>query len=161
MMLAGYAFGPITGFCISYSASLFGACSVFLIVRHLIPSRLTASILPPSLKRVVRAIEERPSIFLLVRVAPYPYNVLNAVLGSSSSMSLGMYMCTTAISLFKVIVHTTIGGELRSFKDYHTQRGDEKGGSGKKWTWKEMWTVFGVVLCVVVFVYLTIVARGG
>ncbi len=68
-------------------------------------------------------------------------------------------MCTTAISLFKVIVHTTIGGELRSFKDYHTQSGDEKGGSGKKWTWKEMWTVFGIVLCVVLFVYLSIVAR--
>ena len=74
-------------------------------------------------------------------------------------MTLGMYVCTTSISLLKVIVHTTIGGEIKSFKDYHTQNGDEKEGGKKEWTWKEAWTVFGIILCVGLFVYLSIVAR--
>jgi uncharacterized membrane protein YdjX (TVP38/TMEM64 family) len=165
-MLAGYTFGPTTAFFISYFASLLGALVVFLIFRHFVPSRVAQGLLPPSLKRVVRAIEQRPSIFLLIRVAPYPYNVLNAVLGSSSNMSIGTYMGTTAISLLKVIVHTSLGSEIRSFKDLHaTNKAASGSGSGndtgknREITWGEIWTGIGIVLCVGLFVYLSIVAR--
>lgn len=34
------------------------------------------------LKRVVRAIERRPKLLFLIRVAPYPYNVMNCLLAS-------------------------------------------------------------------------------
>jgi len=166
MMLAGYTFGPATAFFISYFASLLGALVVFLIFRHFVPSRVAQGLLPPSLKRVVRAIEQRPSIFLLIRVAPYPYNVLNAVLGSSSNMGIGTYMGTTAISLLKVIVHTSLGSEIRSFKDLHTtNKAASDSGSGndasknREITWGEIWTGIGIVLCVGLFVYLSIVAR--
>ncbi|KAF8322018.1 hypothetical protein DL93DRAFT_2028532, partial [Clavulina sp. PMI_390] len=161
MMLGGYTFGATTAFYISYAASLVGAVIVFLIFRYTIPSRIAASLLPPSLKRVVRAIEQRPSIFLLIRVAPYPYNVLNAVLGSSSSMTLSRYVGTTALSLLKVIVHTTIGSEIRSFKDMHSDAGKKKEGeeTTASWGWKEAWTAVGIVLCVGLFIYLSFVAR--
>lgn len=163
MMLAGYTYGPTTAFFISYFASLLGALVVFLIFRHLVPSKIASSLLPPSLKRVVRAIEQRPSIFLLIRVAPYPYNVLNAVLGSSSTMTLSRYIGTTAISLLKVIVHTTLGSEIRSFKDLHAaktkaQQGEEEASAGEI-SWGEIWTAIGIVLCVGLFIYLFFVAR--
>ena len=171
MMLAGYTFGPGTAFFISYFASLLGALVVFLIFRHFVPSRIAQGLLPPSLKRVVRAIEQRPSIFLLIRVAPYPYNVLNAVLGSSSTMGVGRYLGTTAISLLKVIVHTSLGSEIRSFKDLHsggatnqntsTSHVGGAGDGGKKGEigWGEIWTGIGIVLCVGLFIYLSFVAR--
>jgi uncharacterized membrane protein YdjX (TVP38/TMEM64 family) len=158
MMLAGYTYGATTGFYISYFSSLIGAALVFLIFRHLIPTSITTSLLPPSLKRVVRAIEQRPSIFLLVRVAPYPYNVLNAVLGSSSSMPLSRYLGTTALSLLKVIAHTSLGSEIRSFKHLHSHQGEDADGDGE-WSWGEIWTVFGIVLCVGLFIYLSFVAQ--
>jgi len=157
LVLAGYTFGPITGFYISYFSSLFGAFVVFFIFRNFIPTAVSTSLLPPSLKRVVRAIEQRPSIFFLVRVAPYPYNVLNAVLGSSSSMPMSRYLLTTAASLCKVIVHTMVGSEIRSFKDYHTVQPEDSG--KEEWNWKEIWTVLGIVLCGVLFVYLSVVAQ--
>lgn len=167
-MLAGYTFGPGTAFFISYFASLLGALVVFLIFRHFVPSRVAQGLLPPSLKRVVRAIEQRPSIFLLIRVAPYPYNVLNAVLGSCSTMGISQYMCTTAISLLKVIVHTSLGSEIRSFKDLHspskTSSGSDANGTVEEdhegeITWGQIWTGVGIVLCVGLFIYLSIVAR--
>jgi uncharacterized membrane protein YdjX (TVP38/TMEM64 family) len=165
-MLAGYTFGPATAFFISYFASLLGALIVFLIFRHFVPSRIAQGLLPPSLKRVVRAIEQRPSIFLLIRVAPYPYNVLNAVLGSCSTMEVGRYLGTTAISLLKVIVHTSLGSEIRSFKDLHSGATDESasntggtGDGGKQIGWGEIWTGIGIVLCVGLFIYLSFVAR--
>ena len=154
IILAGYTYGSITGFIISYFSSLVGAFVVFVIFRHSIPTSVTASILPPSLKRVVRAIEKRPSVFFLIRVAPYPYNVLNAVLGSSSTMGVTRYMLTTAASLVKVIVHTTIGSEIRSFKDFHSSQPESE-----EWGWGQIWTMCGIALCVALFVYLSIVAR--
>lgn len=159
MMLAGYTYGPITAFFISYAASLFGALIVFLIFRHFVPANVATSLLPPSLKRVVRAIEQRPSIFLLIRVAPYPYNVLNAVLGSSSTMTLTRYIGTTACSLLKVIVHTSLGSEIRSFKDLHAGKNSDDPDAKKEISWGEIWTGFGIFLCVVLFIYLSFVAR--
>jgi len=160
MMLAGYTFGPGTAFFISYFASLLGALIVFLIFRHFVPSKIASGLLPPSLKRVVRAIEQRPHIFLLIRIAPYPYNVLNAVLGSSSTMGVGRYIGTTAISLLKVIVHTSLGSGIRSFKDMHNSHsgGGDEANTGEI-GWGQIWTMIGIVLCVGLFIYLAIVAR--
>ena len=59
-------------------------------------------------KRVVRAIERRPQLLFLIRVAPYPYNLMNAVLAVSPTLTFKTYFVCTALSLFKVslqIVH--------------------------------------------------------
>lgn len=160
-MLAGYTYGPSIAFLISYFSSLIGAVIVFLLFRHLVPTSVASSLLPPSLKRVVRAIEQRPSIFLLIRIAPYPYNVLNAVLGSSSRMSIWQYGGTTALSLLKVIVHTTLGSEIRSFAELHAEPDPEEPEdlTAGEINWKEVWTIMGIVLCVGLFIYLAIVAH--
>ncbi|KAF8341987.1 uncharacterized protein EI90DRAFT_2904003 [Cantharellus anzutake] len=157
MMLSGYTYGSLTGFYISYTSSLVGATIVFLIFRYVVPVRWTMRMMPASLKRVVRVIEERWVVFLLVRVAPYPFNVVNAVLGSGSGMELRVYLGVTGVSLLKVLVHTSIGSGIRSFRDYHSSSSSE--GGSREWTWKEIWGLFGILLCVGLFVYLGIVAR--
>jgi len=70
---------------------------------------------------------------------------------------MSRYLFTTAASLCKVIVHTMVGGEIRSFKDFRTAQ--PKDAEKDEWDWKEGWTVLGIVLCAVLFVYLSLVAR--
>lgn len=79
-------------------------------------------------------------------------------------MSLGRYIGTTAISLLKVIVHTSLGSTIRSFKDLHAAKTKAKedadtDGKAGEISWGEIWTVIGIVLCVGLFIYLSIVAR--
>lgn len=57
----------------------------------------------PSLARVIHAIECRPSLLFLIRLAPYPYNVMNTLLASSRTLSLKVYIGVTGISLFKLM----------------------------------------------------------
>ena len=105
-----------------------------------------------SLKRVVRAIEKRPRLLLLIRVAPYPYNLMNVLLASSHSLTFSTYFTCTALSLVKVVIHTSVGSSIHSFAGYHGTT-EEEGGLGR------LWTVTGIILCVAILVYLSIVAR--
>ncbi|KAG8893668.1 hypothetical protein FRB99_001816 [Tulasnella sp. 403] len=122
---------------------------------------------PTSIKRAIRAVEKQPSLLFLIRLSPYPYNLMNALL-ATSRISFTTYTTCTALSLFKVIIHTTIGASIHKFSDYHTHShdatndgdGTESGndeGDGEDWS--RVWTIFGVILCVAVLVYLSWVAR--
>jgi len=112
----------------------------------------------------VCAIEKRPKLLFLIRLAPYPYNVMNCLLAASSTLTLKTYTVCTALSLFKVIIHTSLGASIHSFKDYHVNRPDnatelipeEEDGAS---TVARMWTIIGVTLCLAIFVYLAYVAR--
>jgi hypothetical protein len=71
---------------------------------------------------VVRAIEKRPKLLFMVRLAPYPYNVMNALLAASPTLTFKTYTLCTALSLCKVIIHTTIGASIHSFAGYHLHK---------------------------------------
>ncbi|ESK97585.1 cytoplasm protein [Moniliophthora roreri MCA 2997] len=186
IILSGYTFGPWIGAVISYAAALTGALTVFTLSRH--NAYLHAHIATwlqstCSLKRVVQAIEKRPKLLFLIRVAPYPYNVMNCLLGAAApGVSLRTFTVCTALSLFKVIVHTSLGASIHSFKDYHAPaptintasfnstsidststisssapaQEEEENGAG---TVARMWTILGITLCIVIFVYLSWCAR--
>lgn len=169
IILSGYTFGAFTGAIISYFAALTGALTVFMISRTLLRdsiSRWLASTI--SIKRVVRAIEKRPKLLFLIRLAPYPYNVMNCLLAASPTLTLRTYTICTALSLFKVIIHTSLGASIHSFKDYHVVIPDTEGDgtspaldeeeSGAD-TVARMWTVIGILLCIAIFIYLSVVAR--
>jgi len=174
IILSGYTFGPWTGAIISYCAALSGALTVFILsrtfLRDFISHWLSCTI---TIKRIVRAIERRPKLLFLIRLAPYPYNVLNCLLAASSTLTLQTYTICTALSLFKVIIHTSLGASIHSFKDYHVinpdqpgnatgSGGDSGGGDGTEDsanTVARMWTIIGVALCIAIFVYLLHVAR--
>lgn len=166
IILSGYTFGPWTGAIISYCAALSGALTVFILsrtfLRDSISHWLSCTI---KIKRVVRAIEKRPKLLFLIRLAPYPYNVLNCLLAASSTLTLQTYTVCTALSLFKVIIHTSLGASIHSFKDYHVTHPDGNGTGpdsdeeDSADTVARMWTIIGVVLCIAIFVYLLHVAR--
>lgn len=113
VVVSGYTFGALPGFALSYLASLAGAVLVFgasrAFFRPTIERSLAAS---PTATALLSLLHERPSLLLMVRVAPYPYNLLNVLL-ASSPVSLGTYTACTALSLCKLILHTWIGAGIR------------------------------------------------
>ncbi|KIM91034.1 hypothetical protein PILCRDRAFT_811550 [Piloderma croceum F 1598] len=170
IILSGYTFGPWTGAIISYCAALSGALTVFILsrtfLRNFISRWLSCTI---TIKRVVRAIEKRPKLLFLIRLAPYPYNVMNCLLAASTTLTLKTYTVCTALSLFKVIIHTSLGASIHSFSDYHVENPDRPGDATELVpedededsanTVARMWTIIGITLCVAIFVYLSYVAR--
>lgn len=166
MMLAGYTWGTWPGFVLSYTASLFGAIVVYFISRYFFGKSLVSLLKHmPSFARTVRAVSRNPKLLFLVRFAPYPYNVMNVVLAASPSLRWRTYIGCTALSLLKVVIHTSIGSGIRSFKGYHGV-GEGQGIDGEttdaerqssylaKWS-----TIVGVVLCFLLLIYLGHIAR--
>jgi len=152
--LSGYTFGAWTGAIISYLAALSGALTVFILSRALLRDTITRWLdSTHAIKRVVYAIEKRPKLLFLIRLAPYPYNVMNCLLAAAPTLTLRTYTLCTALSLFKVIVHTSLGASIHSFRDYLAVPADGQAMATR------IWTIAGLALCVVIFVYLFIVAR--
>ena len=60
-----------------------------------------------------------------MRLAPYPYNLLNTLLASSPSLSLRTFSLCTALALFKLFVHTGLGASIKNFAAFHGAAGDE------------------------------------
>ena len=109
IILSGYTFGPWTGLIISYWASLAGALTVFIFSRTFFRGYITRWLAATlAIKRVIRAIDKRPKLLFLIRLAPYPYNVMNCLLAASTTLTLKTYTVCTALSLFKVIIHTSL-----------------------------------------------------
>ncbi|KAI9510423.1 hypothetical protein F5148DRAFT_579763 [Russula earlei] len=122
IVLSGYTYGAWAGAVLSYWAALTGAFVVFVLSRYLFRRLITRWLSnATSVKRVVRAIEKRPQLLFLIRLAPYPYNVMNCLLGASPTLTLRTYLVCTALSLFKVIIHTALGSSIHSFARYHVQ----------------------------------------
>lgn len=159
VILSGYTFGPWTGAILSYFSSLVGALAVFLLSRTFFRARiqrwLSCTI---TIKRVVRAIERRPRLLFLIRLAPYPYNVLNCLLAASPSLTLRTYTLCTALSLFKLIIHTSIGSSIHSFTDYHLKK-PEGAQQQEDHSLARYSTIAGISLCVVIFFYISYVCR--
>lgn len=168
IILSGYTFGPWIGAIISYFAALSGGLIVFILSRMFLRDSISRWLAcAVTIKRVVRAIEKRPKLLFLIRLAPYPYNVMNCLLAASTTLTLKTYTICTALSLFKVIIHTSLGASIHSFKDYHVtpdrpddnteqaQDGEPEGANSVA----RMWTIAGITLCIAIFVYLSYVAR--
>ena len=176
IVLSGYTFGAWAGAVLSYWAALTGAFVVFMLSRYLFRGLITRWLSnATSVKRVVRAIEKRPQLLFLIRLAPYPYNVMNCLLGASPTLTLRTYLVCTALSLFKVIIHTTLGSSIHSFARYHVQPGpsqdadlngepdltqpDGDAGAEEENPIGFYAKIAGVVLAIGVFIYISVVAR--
>jgi len=154
--LSGYTYGPWIGAVISYTAALSGAIVVFYLSRTFLREPIARWLQSTrALCRAVRAVERKPSLLFLVRLAPYPYNVLNALL-AATTLDMNTYVMCTGLSLFKVIIHTNIGAGIRSFSTKELEGAPEE---EKEDGWSKVWTIGGIMLCVGLFVYLSWVAR--
>ncbi|KAI1792892.1 hypothetical protein LXA43DRAFT_296200 [Ganoderma leucocontextum] len=160
IILSGYTFGPWTGVIISYWASLAGALVVFTLSRTFFRASISRWLsCTVWIKRAVRAIENNPKLLFLIRLAPYPYNVMNCLLAASPSLTFRTYTVCTALSLPKLIIHTSIGSSIRSFAEYHvkhpgSEKDDDYGGTLSHYS-----TIAGIGLCLAIFVYLSYITR--
>ena len=158
IILSGYTFGAWTGAIISYWASLAGALVVFTVSRTFFRAHISRWLsCTVWIKRVVRAIENNPKLLFLIRLAPYPYNVMNCLLAASPSLTLRTYMLCTAMSLPKLIIHTSIGSSIHSFAEYHVKRPESESDEGSALS--QYSTIAGIALCLAIFVYLSYITR--
>ncbi|TYJ54068.1 hypothetical protein B9479_005254 [Cryptococcus floricola] len=188
IVLSGYTFGVWRGFCVSYVASLSGAVCVFLVSRKTLKDTIVKSLAGSSISMsLLHVLPTHPHLLLLIRIAPYPYNLLNVILASSPTLTLQTYTGCTALALFKLVLHTWIGSGIHDLsKSYgHSQAEGGEGqedGEGPEGQWPhhgsegsgedalpaqdgetaaaKTWTTWvGIVLCVTLFFYLTYFAK--
>ncbi|KAG0326055.1 hypothetical protein BGZ99_010194 [Dissophora globulifera] len=111
-----------------------------------------------NLKSVVRTVEKRGfRLLVLIRLAPYPFNIMNALL-SATHIPLHTYAFATALSLVKLALHVYIGSTLYSLTggDDGGQEGEPQG-HGK--AVKILVLVLGVILGIGVGGYVWVVAK--
>ena len=168
VVLSGFAFGMWQGFVVSYVAALLGASAVFSLSRTYLHAWMTRLLRASgSLGRVVRAIEKQPRLLFLVRLAPYPFNLLNTLLASASLLSMRTYLVCTALALPKLLVHTALGASIHSFAHYHAPSNRTHGNMGvltddtpgddplsHAERVRQVAGVLGIALCIGIFVYL-------
>ncbi|KAI0751382.1 hypothetical protein C8Q80DRAFT_1098216 [Daedaleopsis nitida] len=161
IILSGYTFGAWTGAIISYCASLAGAIVVFTLSRTFFRASISRWLsCTLMIKRVVRAIENNPKLLFLIRLAPYPYNVMNCLLAASPSLTFRTYTLCTALSLPKLIIHTSIGSSIHSFASYHANKNSSDASNDDDGnTLSQYSTIAGIVLCLTILVYLSYVTR--
>ncbi|PWN29144.1 hypothetical protein BDZ90DRAFT_273976 [Jaminaea rosea] len=173
IVLCGFSFGLWQGFLISYIAALSGAVVVYLLSKTFLRSWMSGLLAKSGgLKKVVRAIEKRPSLLFLIRLAPYPYNLMNTLLASSPTLTFRTYFCCTALALPKLLVHCGLGTSIKNFAAYHGADAAAKNGAagagGQEGAAHDATTaervkkaagIVGVLLCVGIFLYLFSVAR--
>ncbi|WVF65599.1 hypothetical protein IAT40_000329 [Kwoniella sp. CBS 6097] len=129
IVLSGYTFGVWDGFVVSYAASLVGAVLVFVVSRCWLKDVITKSLAhSPTSISILNILPSNPHLLLLIRIAPYPYNLLNVILASSPTLTLRTYTGCTAISLCKLVLHTWIGAGIH---DLSASYGHGTGDSSK------------------------------
>ncbi|OBZ76486.1 Golgi apparatus membrane protein tvp38 [Grifola frondosa] len=160
IILSGYTYGPWTGAIISYCASILGALAVFVLSRTFFRASISRWLsCTTTIKRVVRAIENNPKLLFLIRLAPYPYNVMNCLLAASPSLTLRTYTICTALSLPKLIIHTSIGSSIHSFGTYHVTHANGESADADENALGHYSTIAGITLCVAIFIYLSYITR--
>ncbi|WFD39892.1 uncharacterized protein MJAP1_002874 [Malassezia japonica] len=165
VVLSGFAFGMWQGFMVSYVAALLGALTVFSLSRSFLHGWMTRLLRASGgLSKVVRAIEKQPRLLFLVRLAPYPYNLLNTLLASSTVLTLRTYMLCTACALPKLMVHTALGASIKSFAQYHAPASSGNMGvlvaethepeKERAETVRQVASFVGIALCIGIFFYI-------
>eukprot|EP01134_Creolimax_fragrantissima_P006829 CFRG6829T1 len=126
VVICGYVYG-YDGFLIAYVGALCGAFVAFSGGRWLFKEQVERWMIGSSkLTAIAATISEADfKLLVLIRVAPYPFTVLN-VLFAVTDIPLGRFMWATAISLFKLVIHISIGISLSSLdtKERSTSPGE-------------------------------------
>ncbi|WFD35147.1 hypothetical protein MCUN1_001996 [Malassezia cuniculi] len=164
VVVSGFAFGMWQGFIVSYIAALAGAITVFVLSRSLMRMWMIRLLNQSGgLKRVVHAIEKRPQLLFLVRLAPYPYNLMNTLLASSSTLTLKTYVLCTALPLFKLMVHTALGASIQDFAAFNGADSEEaESASAESPQAARIHRIAGIVgllLCIGVLIYIAIATQ--
>lgn len=165
VVLSGYTFGLWPGFATAYIGALGGGVGVFCLSRSWLRGPMQRLLSKSQgLQKIVRAIDRKPQLLFLIRLAPYPYNLLNTVLAASPTLTLRTYTLCTALALPKLLVHVGIGAMTKSFAapaDHAAgAEADPQSPAVQHTLWaRQAMGVGGVILCIGIFIYLLRVAR--
>ncbi|KAI7819214.1 snare associated Golgi protein-domain-containing protein, partial [Gamsiella multidivaricata] len=155
--MSGYVYGFVFGFIIAFSSALAGSIACFYLCRKRFKAHVRKLMAKnKSLKSVVRTVERRGfRLLVLIRLAPYPYNIMNALL-SATHIPLHTFALATAISLIKLTLHVYIGSTLSSLTGDDDPDEPNKG-HGKKV--KVFVMIVGIILGIGVGAYVWMVAK--
>ncbi|KAI9316446.1 snare associated Golgi protein-domain-containing protein, partial [Dichotomocladium elegans] len=159
--LSGFTFGFAKGFPISYCSALLGSIVCFTVSRIWLKGWVTRLMTRyPNLEVVVHAVEKKGfKLFLLIRLSPYPFNLLN-VLFAATNISLFNFALGTAISLTKIALHIYIGANLTSFAKHLMGDDEDMSESDRRAeTARIIAAALGSVLAFAVMIYIYFVAK--
>ncbi|CAI2175738.1 11007_t:CDS:2 [Funneliformis geosporum] len=162
--LSGFTFGISVGFLISYMAALTGAITVFCLSRKWFRKSVRRALHKnKSIGAVITAVEKKGfKLLFLIRLAPYPYNVLNTLL-SATHLSLKTFIGATALSLFKLMIHVWIGSKLSSLSAYYALKETNdfsiNNNNNNQEVLKAIIMIIGISIGIGVIIYVWISAR--
>ncbi|TPX39214.1 hypothetical protein SeMB42_g06413 [Synchytrium endobioticum] len=116
VFLCGYVFGFPYGFIPAYLGALGGAVGCFSIARQLLSKYRSRILERFSFSDALEQAIERGGmeIILLIRLAPYPHNVINTLFGITS-MSLRQHVIASSLAFWKLVYPVYIGSALQTF----------------------------------------------
>ncbi|KAF8960845.1 Transmembrane protein 64 [Entomortierella lignicola] len=123
--MAGYVYGFLFGFTIVFISALAGAIVCFYFCRRWFKPQVRKLLAKnKNFKSVLRTVERKGfRLLVLIRLAPYPFNVMNALL-SATHVSLKTFILATALSLSKLTLHVYVGSTLSSLTGDEGDDGD-------------------------------------
>ncbi|KAG0273828.1 Transmembrane protein 64 [Linnemannia exigua] len=126
--MSGYVYGFGLGLFIAYTSALLGSIACFYLCRRWFKVQVRSLMAKKqSMKSVVKAVEKRGfKLMILIRLAPYPFNLMNALL-SATHIPLSTFALATALSLTKLALHVYIGSTLSSLAPVATTPGGGEG----------------------------------
>lgn len=159
--MSGYVYGFVFGFVIAFTGAMAGSIVCFYFCRRWFKAQVRKLMSKnKSLKGVVRTVEKRGfRLLVLIRLAPYPFNVMNAIL-SATHIPLSTYIVATAISLIKLTLHVYIGSTLSTLTGGDGDDTDpEKDPNNHGKRVKILMMVMGIILGIGVGAYVWAVAK--
>ncbi|KAK3815216.1 MAG: snare associated Golgi protein-domain-containing protein, partial [Benniella sp.] len=113
--MSGYVYGFMNGFLMAFSSAWLGSIVCFYFCRRWFKVHVRKLMTKnKSLKAVVRTVEKKGfRLLLLIRLAPYPFNIMNALL-SATHIPLYTFALATGLSLLKLMLFVYIGSTLSS-----------------------------------------------
>ncbi|KAJ1660281.1 Tlg2-vesicle protein [Dispira simplex] len=144
--LAGFAYGFPLGFIPCFLGALSGSVACFVLCRKYGQQHLRWLFnWNPHITAAVQAIELKGfKLLLLIRLSPYPFNLVNALL-SGTQIPLKSFALATAVSLIKLNTHVYIGANLTTFSNAIFER---------RSPWQVVLMVMGLCVGVGVVVYI-------
>ncbi|KAJ1922172.1 Tlg2-vesicle protein [Mycoemilia scoparia] len=159
--MSGFIFGFPLGFLPVFVGAMIGSILCFIFGRRW-GSRYVRYIMEINvfLAECVKVVETGGfKLLLFVRMAPYPFNIMNLLL-SATNISIYHYIAATAISLVKLLFYVYIGSNVSALADLLMEDSDDGNSSHKKIsTLKLVLLLSGGIIAVATMIYIMFLAR--
>lgn len=119
--VSGFIFG-LWGFIPSYVGGVSGATMTWLLTRIVLGNDYSETVKKayPQWGVMERALQKRGlRLLILIRLAPYPYSIMNVLLSTMKSIPLWKFVLATAAALPKLFIHVYLGSTVHDLAELH------------------------------------------